>query len=240
MHELGLGSAVYLIYLLLLIPFAAIRSARILNAPPPADGSAPARRIPTRMQMFNNTSLILSVLFALAWFTARSFGYKIFALPALGAREVAAGVVAQALAFALIYVGRVIRTAEEIRNLPVNKMMPQNPRETVAYSLMAVIAGISEEAAYRGVLQQILWYWLGNPWIAFTIAAAAFAAAHVIQGWKSVLMIFFIACVMHALVWFTGTLVIAMVVHAIYDLAVPTLRRRISRGLPTDPEKSAG
>ena len=45
---------------------------------------------------------------------------------------------------------------------------------------------------------------------------------------------------MHALVWFTGTLVIAMVVHTTYDLAVPTIRRRMSRALPTGPERNAG
>jgi membrane protease YdiL (CAAX protease family) len=105
---------------------------------------------------------------------------------------------------------------------------------------MSVIAGVSEEAAYRGVLTQVLWHELGNPWIAVFVAAIAFAIAHALQGWKSTLIIFVIACVMHALVWLTGTLVIAMVVHATYDLAVPTIRRRISPERPTGPERSAG
>jgi membrane protease YdiL (CAAX protease family) len=240
MHAIGLSSAVYLFYLLVLIPYAAIRSARRFNAAASPDGAPPWRPLPSRLRMFTSTSIILVVLFALAWFTARSFGYHVFAVPRFGAREALSGVAALAVCVATIFVGRAIRTPEEIAKLPVNRLMPHGARETAAYSMMSIAAGISEEAAYRGVLTQVLWYSLGNPWIAVFIAAAAFAVAHALQGWKSTLIIFVIACVMHALVWFTGTLVIAMVVHATYDLAVPTIRRRISRGRPTDPERSAG
>jgi uncharacterized protein len=145
-----------------------------------------------------------------------------------------------AIIVGLMPVSRLMRTADELRNAPVNRMMPQGSRETAIYSLMSVIAGISEEAVYRGVLMQVLWYMLGNPWLAVFIAATAFAVVHGIQGWKSALLVFVIACLMHALVWFTGTLVIAMAVHAIYDLAVPTLRRKISLGLPKGLERNAG
>jgi membrane protease YdiL (CAAX protease family) len=240
MHAIGLPSDIYLFFLLAFLPFMAIRSARVFNAPAPADGAPRKRPIPSRATMFANTSVMLVMLFLLAWFTARSFGYRIFAYETIGARELLAGLVALGVMVALIPVSRMMRTAEALRNAPINRMMPQNPHETAIYSLMAVIAGISEEAAYRGVLTQILWYALGNPWLAMFIAAVAFAVVHGIQGWKSALLVFVIACLMHALVWFTGTLVIAMFVHAIYDLAVPTLRRKISLGLPKDLERSAG
>jgi membrane protease YdiL (CAAX protease family) len=240
MRAIGLSSLIYLLYLLLLIPFAATRSAKRFNAPALPDQAPPARPLPSRLRTFVSTSIILAVLFALAWFTARSFSYNIFTVRRLGAREALAGASALAVCIAMIFVGRAIRTPEEIANLPVNRLMPHGPRETLAYSVMSIVAGVSEEAAYRGVLMQILWFALGNPWIAVFIAAAAFAVAHALQGWKSMLIIFVIACVMHALVWFTGTLVIAMIVHAAYDLAVPTIRRRISRERPTGPERIAG
>ena len=63
----------------------------------------------------------------------------------------------------------------------------------------------------------ILWYVFGSPWPAVLICALGFAAAHWSQGWKSVLAIFLIALVAHALVWFTNTLVLMMIVHAAYD-----------------------
>jgi hypothetical protein len=241
MHAINFASQFYLFFLLVILPFAAIRGARRFNAPAPADGAPRKRPIPTRTMMFANTSVMLTVLFALAWFTARSFGgFQIFAVPQLGAREALAGIAALAIIVGLMPVSRLMRTADELRNAPVNRMMPQGSRETAIYSLMSVIAGISEEAVYRGVLMQVLWYMLGNPWLAVFIAATAFAVVHGIQGWKSALLVFVIACLMHALVWFTGTLVIAMAVHAIYDLAVPTLRRKISLGLPKGLERNAG
>ena len=50
------------------------------------------------------------------------------------------------------------------------------------------------------------------------ISALAFAVSHALQGWKTGIIIFAIGLTMHALVWFTGTLVVAMVVHASYDV----------------------
>ena len=40
------------------------------------------------------------------------------------------------------------------------------------------------------------------------------------------LIIFGMALVMHALVWFTGTLIVAMIVHAVYDFVAGYLIAR--------------
>ena len=95
---------------------------------------------------------------------------------------------------------------------------PRSPREWALWTGTVLIARVAEEAAYRGVGMSILWYSLGNPWIAVLISAVAFAMAHSTQGWKSAVTIFGLALVMHALVAYTGTLVFAMVVHGTYDL----------------------
>jgi membrane protease YdiL (CAAX protease family) len=240
MHAIGIASQFYLFLLLVFLPFMAIRSARIFNAPARADGAPRKRPVPSRIEIYVNTSFMLILLFVLTWFMARIFPFGIFASPNIGAREVLAGLAALALMIALIPVSRLIRSAEELRAAPINRMMPQGSRETAVYSIMSVIAGISEEAAYRGVLTQLLIYTLDNVWLAMFISATAFAIVHGIQGWKSAIIVFLVACLMHALVWYTGTLVIAMFVHAIYDLAVPTLRRKISLGLPKGLERSAG
>jgi hypothetical protein len=39
-------------------------------------------------------------------------------------------------------------------------------------------------------------------------------------------VVLFVALLMHALVWFTDTLVLAMAVHALYDVVAGTLARR--------------
>lgn len=232
MHAIGIGSQVFLLYLLVLLPWVAFRSAKAFNAP---EGSAASRPMPSLSQLYANTIAVLGVLFLLAWFTARSFGFAIFAAPHIGVRDALAGGGALLFCFALILVSRAIRTPEEFRDMPVNRLLPGTARERALWSMTAVGAGIAEEAAYRGVLMSILSYALGSPWIAVCVAATAFALGHALQGWKSMTVIFAIALTMHALVWFTGTLVVAMAVHAAYDLLAPGVRRALSRGLPGDP-----
>lgn len=244
MHAIGLSSAIFLLYVLVLLPWVAFRGARAFAAAvaPPPDGPQAARAgpLPPLQSMYLNTLVMLELLFLLAWFTARSFGYDLFALPHLGLRDLLAGAAALGGCLATIVVGRFVRTPDEYRALAMHRLLPVTSRERLLYAVISIAAGISEEAAYRGVLMSVLWYALGNPWIAVAISATAFALGHALQGWKSMAMIFAIALTMHALVWYTGTLVVAMAVHAGYDLLVPTVRRRISPAPPTSPGRTAG
>ena len=230
MHAIGLPSVAFLFYLLVFMPFMAIRSKRRMLPPPAADGS-PGRPIPSRAQMLSSTLVSLALLFYISRITAGSFDYAIFTVPHLGVREGFAGFSAVAFCIALARVNRAMRSPVERRTMPVYKLLPRTPAEWGLYVVVALGAGVAEEAAYRGVLVQILWYALGSPWPAVLISAAAFAVAHALQGWKSGVMIFVIALVMQALVWFTGTLVVAMAGHATYDLAAGYIgARRIAKG----------
>jgi membrane protease YdiL (CAAX protease family) len=100
----------------------------------------------------------------------------------------------------------------------VYKLAPRTPRQWALWALAIACASIAEEAFYRGVGMSILWYSLGNPWISALLCAAAFAVAHSVQGLRSTVFIGLIALVKHALVAITGTLLLAMLVHAVYDL----------------------
>ena len=55
----------------------------------------------------------------------------------------------------------------------------------------------------------------GEPHFAAMVCAVAFALARCAQGWKTTVIGFFLALSMHALVAFTGTLVIGMVLHTV-------------------------
>ena len=101
----------------------------------------------------------------------------------------------------------------------VYRIAPQTSTEWILWTATVLVASISEEVAYRGVTMQILWYSLGDPWVAVLLCAVAFAAAHMAQGLKSSIFIFGFALIMHALVALTGTLILAMIIHAIYDFA---------------------
>jgi membrane protease YdiL (CAAX protease family) len=58
----------------------------------------------------------------------------------------------------------------------------------------------------------------GDFLIAVAICVVTFAIAHAIQGWDSTIPIGAFAAAFHALVWFSGSLYVAIAVHFLYDL----------------------
>jgi membrane protease YdiL (CAAX protease family) len=106
---------------------------------------------------------------------------------------------------------------------------PRTPRERVLFVGVAISAGFSEQVVYRGVLFILLAALLDSWWIAAVVAAAAFGVAHSFQGWKSAAVAALIGLRDQVVVGLTGTLVYAMLIHAIHDIvmgAVIALRVR--------------
>jgi membrane protease YdiL (CAAX protease family) len=210
----GWPSLVVLVYVLLILPWAALRSARAVRAI--QNGTSP-RPLSSRMMIWSSTLVSLVLLFLLVWLTGRGFGFHIFATPPLRTRDIAAAGIALAAHFGLRSILRALTPESERRKKFSYRVAPRTPPEWALWTATVIAASITEEVAYRGVVMSILWYSLGNPWIAALISATAFSLAHWIQGVKSAIVVFFMALVMHGLVAFTHTLVLAMMVHAIYD-----------------------
>ena len=215
MHIPGSMSLLFLGCLLVLMPWIAIRSAALLREGRSETAAVP---LPPRESIWARTIVALGLLFVLAWYTGRGFGFQVFAVPALGLREIVAAVAALAICFGLRAASRAMHSEAERRGMVVYFLAPRTAREWLLWTAMVLVASVAEETAYRGVGMAVLWYSLGNPYAAAGVCAVAFALAHWTQGWKSAAVIFVIALVMHGLVAFTGTLVLAMVVHAVYDL----------------------
>jgi membrane protease YdiL (CAAX protease family) len=72
--------------------------------------------------------------------------------------------------------------------------------------------------------------------LAAVVSAAAFAAVHYPQGAKSMGWVFAIGLVMQAVVLATGTLYVAMGVHAVYDV---TAAIRAAGRIPEDESARA-
>lgn len=223
MNVPGAPSLALLAYLLVLLPYAAFKSARRMRA---IESGASSDLLPSRSSVWVHTSAMLAVMLALSWWVGDGFGFRVFALDDLGARELSAACAALLSIFALRALTRRLRSEAERRKLVVYKLAPRDKREWLSWTLTVLLASVAEEAAYRGVAMQILWYSLGDPWLAAGICSVAFAAAHWVQGRKSMLMIFAVALVLHALVAYTRTLVLAMFVHAAFDFVSGWLIRR--------------
>jgi len=219
MHVPGRPSLFFLFFLLALMPWMAIRSAQRVRT----IGTA---ALPKRSASLIGTMFNLAILLFLSVMAGRDFGYPFFATPRVDARSIVAAIVALAACFGLRAISQSIRSEDERRKMFVYQLAPRTAKEWALWTITVLIAGVAEEVAYRGVGMSILTYAVGNPWLAALICAIAFAVAHAVQGWKSGVIIFAIALVAHALVAFTGTLVYAIVVHIIYDLAAGYLISR--------------
>jgi membrane protease YdiL (CAAX protease family) len=200
------ASAYYVFFIGVFLPALCIRSYFKLKAGAP---------IPPKPRLFIQILVIHGFLFLLAGVTWRSFG-----LPLLPAYVVAWKDVALGAAILAVFVGgmypiwkaTVLRKGQEIF-----KRMPQSPGELRWWALVSLSAGFVEEIVYRGVLFGILYYWLNHWWAAVLLSAAAFALGHSTQGLKATVIIFFMSVVFHGLIRYSGTLYIAMAVHAVYD-----------------------
>jgi len=221
MDKLVVLHVLYLFYVLVVLSWAVLKSRSKLRAL--AAGQAGGDAAPSRERILASTLVSLALLFGMSWMVADLSGIELFAVPALGPRDVAAAAAAFGAHFVMRRIAIALHTREELRRSPLLAWMPRTPRQWVLWVPVSIAAGLAEEASYRGVAWILLTHYTGSTWLAAALCVAAFALHHATQTWQSVAAIAVIAAVMHALVAFTGTLVLAMIVHTVYDVVVAVL-----------------
>jgi len=219
MRSPELSSLAFLALVLVVMPLGARRTAQRLHAPEPGHEV-------TRTVVWRSAVIVQLTLLALTWFPASRIGYAIFSVPSLTAAHIGLGAAALGLCFIFRWFAQRLHSPDELRELDVYRYAPRSTSELVLFHVAAITAGVAEEAAYRGVAWSIMTTWLGSAWPGAVVLAVAFALAHWNQGWKSGVNIVGIALVFHALVYLTGTLVVAMAAHVLYNVAAVHLIRR--------------
>lgn len=107
---------------------------------------------------------------------------------------------------------------------------PRTAPQAAINAALCLLAGVGEEITYRRVLHGCLWWATDSWWIATLFCSLSFGVAHAIQGRRSMLIIAGVAFWMHLTVLWTGSLHLAIVVHAVYDLiATFTMARWVKR-----------
>lgn len=113
-------------------------------------------------------------------------------------------------------------------------VLPDHPSLMRMWVMISALAGVAEECAYRGLAFRILTANHGSVALALLLCVASFGVAHMAQGWRGVLGTSVIAIAMHAVVFLTQSLYLAIVIHAAYDLmvgviAMPILGQDVTR-----------
>jgi uncharacterized protein len=102
-------------------------------------------------------------------------------------------------------------------------LLPQSSREMFLWIALSMVAGICEEAIYRGYLQRQLVALTHNVAAGIVIAGAAFGAVHAYQGWSRALVIGVSAILFGVLAEWRGTVRPGMFAHSLQDGIAPLL-----------------
>lgn len=108
-------------------------------------------------------------------------------------------------------------------------LLPHTPAELLGFRGLAITAGICEEILYRGY---VFWYvavWLGAGW-SVLVSSILFGLAHIYLDGRSAVRAGIVGAIMALVVWATGSLWWAMILHAAVDLNSGDLAFRILGG----------
>lgn len=110
----------------------------------------------------------------------------------------------------------------------VGTLMPCNRPEMAHAAAVSVVAGVTEELAFRLYIPLLITLVTGNAVLAFALATLLFGAMHRYQGWRGVAATTLVGLVMTAVYLITGALWLAMLLHALIDLNGLVLRPLLS------------
>jgi membrane protease YdiL (CAAX protease family) len=221
MLKLPLLSGIFLLCIFLMMPALGVRSYLWIKSGKP---------VPPKTHRYGTAIGLLVVLFWLAWMVALTEELTLFHSSGVQAEYWEVGLIFTAVLLLRTRTGWA-RIPQERKNT-IRLLLPENPRELAYWVVISLLAGIAEETAYRGVAFQLLCAMTHSPVLAMLLCVIAFAAAHMAQGLKAAVAVGVIGALLHALVIWSGTLYVAMVVHAIYDLLLGVLVMRLFQSAP--------
>lgn len=104
------------------------------------------------------------------------------------------------------------------QEVPRHSLLPATTGELAFWIPVALLAGMAEEIAYRGVAVALVHRWTGSAALAVGASAVAFGLAHVTQGGKTAVMTALFGLGLQLVFSLTATLYLPILVHALYDL----------------------
>ena len=194
------------------LPILIVESARRLGT-----GPLPI----SRSRFYRQTIFFQLFLAAIAAWTAYTHGILAMPLPQwplLSWSAAALMYVVTVLALKFRWPSRSAASKQRLYDI-----LPHNSAERVPYLFICIAAGTCEEFVYRGVMTELAQGLIGIAIVTIVAISISFAAAHAMQGLRSMAGIFVIALACHALVWLAQSLIPVMVVHFAYDLTAGML-----------------
>jgi len=122
--------------------------------------------------------------------------------------------------------GKLTEVKKQIGDLAC--LAPQTPREDRLSDMVSITAGVCEEILYRGLLLATLVSLVGM-WPAVAITSLIFGLGHAYQGISGIAKTGLVGLVLALLTVSSGSLYIAIVLHAVIDLTSGRIMKRALR-----------
>ncbi len=134
----------------------------------------------------------------------------------------ALGVGVFAILAQVIYLATVSRNAEKLTEIKeqmgeLSNLAPRTRTENRLFDMVSITAGVCEEILYRGLLLATLVSLVGT-WPAAAISSLIFGLGHAYQGISGIVKTGLVGLVLALLTVSSGSLFIAIVLHAVIDL----------------------
>jgi len=232
-YEINAAGWVYLFYIGLVIPFFSVRQARKFHG-----GETP---MPARLRHLHRTAATLVMFGGMSLVVAWAQRMDLFPRAFPPWRGIGAGLLMYIIAVIAMRPRWKRAVARRVR--VVHLFMPSNRTERAWWVTVSILAGVCEEITWRGVQAGLAYRLLGSFWIAALCCAIPFGVSHMVQGWKSAAIISVFAMGFHLLVWLSGSLYVAMMVHFLYDITAGISYGKLGRDLGyslEDPIESPG
>jgi len=133
----------------------------------------------------------------------------------------------------VIYLAIVSRNADKLTEVKkqigdLANLAPQTPREDRLFDMVSITAGVCEEILYRGLLLATLVLLVGT-WPAVAISSLIFGLGHAYQGISGIAKTGLVGLVLALFTVSSGSLYIAIVLHAVIDLTSGRIMGRALR-----------
>jgi len=150
-----------------------------------------------------------------------------------GWQWVAIGVGIFAILAQVIYLETVSRNIDKLAEIKeqigeLSNLAPQTRTEDRLFIMVSITAGVCEEILYRGLLLATL-VSLAGTWPAVVLTSLIFGLGHAYQGISGIAKTGLIGLVLALLTVFSGSLFIAIVLHAVVDLTSGRIMGRALR-----------
>jgi membrane protease YdiL (CAAX protease family) len=166
----------------------------------------------------------LTAGFLVWWLLSGNSLESIGLIPVADGRQwVAIGVGVFAILAQVIYLAIVSRNADGLTAVKeqmgeLSNLAPRTHTESRLFDMVSITAGVCEEVLYRGLLLATLVSLVGT-WPAVAISSLIFGLGHAYQGTSGIVKTGLVGLVLALLTVFSGSLFIAIVLHAVIDLA---------------------